>query len=97
MTIKIWENGQINTKNLEIWGRFFENLDNRKVAYDKVGNIIISTVFLGIDHSILDEIESPILFETAIIKGDDIEIEERYTSYEKVIEGHNKYKDLIDD
>jgi len=48
--------------NIERWALAFEQCD-RIVAQAEVGSSMISTVFLGIDHSFIDD-GPPILFET---------------------------------
>ena len=50
--------------DLLTWGRAFEKL-NRRVKRTVIGEISVSTVFLGLDHGFGDK-GSPILFETMI-------------------------------
>lgn len=50
------------------WGRWFESAD-RKIARDQRGDVIVSTVFLGMEHG-RDEIGQPLLFETMIFGGE---------------------------
>lgn len=45
------------------WGEWFETAD-RIVAKTEVGSILISTVFLGLDHAWHDG--APLLFETMV-------------------------------
>lgn len=49
------------------WARWFETAD-RIVAQDNVGDVRISTVFLGIDHRFGDD-GPPLIFETMIFGG----------------------------
>ncbi len=38
--------------DISIWGAWFEKSDDaRVVAQDNIGDIFVSTVFLGIDHN----------------------------------------------
>lgn len=53
-------------------------------------NIIISTAFLGYDHSFDNEKEVPILWETMIFGGKHDQHQERYTSKEEAMEGHER-------
>ena len=46
------------------WGRWMENGDNQRVALDEFGDMRVSTVFLGIDHSWGGG--TPTLFETML-------------------------------
>ena len=62
----------------------------------KVGNIEISTVFLGLDHSFGGK--KPLLFETMIFGGKLDQEQERYTTWEQAEKGHkgmvNKVKEV---
>lgn len=46
------------------WGKWFQAAD-RRVARTEIGPIVVSTVFLGIDHNFGSE-GDPLLFETMI-------------------------------
>ena len=48
------------------WGQWFEDAD-RRVARDEIGDYTVSTVFLGLDHSMGGA--EPQLFETMVFKG----------------------------
>lgn len=50
------------------WGRWFANGGNRLVAFYQNGDVRVSTIFLGIDHSCRRG--PPILFETMIFGGE---------------------------
>lgn len=64
----------------------------RRIARTELpSGILISTVFLGLDHNFGDE--PPILFETmAFAHGNVSEdlCQQRYNTYDEAIEGHNK-------
>ncbi len=49
------------------WGRKFE-VQDRVVGHDVVGDVRVSTVFLGLDHSWGDG--PPLLFETMVFGGE---------------------------
>ena len=49
------------------WAQKYEKM-NRRVALDYVGDIKISTVFLGLDHAF--DGGPPMLFETMVFGGD---------------------------
>lgn len=78
--------------DIKKWAPWFEDPQNRRVAFDQVGAITISTVFLGIDHSHTAHRHKPILWETMIFHafGDLEHYQERYTSYEDAVEGHQR-------
>jgi hypothetical protein len=48
------------------WAKQFETTD-RRVAQDYVGNVRVSTVFLGLDHNYWGG--EPLLFETMVFDG----------------------------
>jgi hypothetical protein len=63
--------------NLETWAIWFETAD-RIVARDEVGASLVSTVFLGLDHSFGKG--PPILFETMVFTDGDGGADERRCS-----------------
>lgn len=72
------------------WAAFFEDIDQRMIARDDLGEVLISTVFLGLDHSYSDE-GPPLLFETMVFntkKGE--EDMYRYSSWDEAVAMHNK-------
>jgi len=73
---------------------WMENNPERKaVKQDKIGDVFISTVFLGLNHAWNSDI--PVLWETMIFGGEHDQYQDRYTSYEDALEGHKKALDLI--
>lgn len=71
--------------DLWTWAEEFESRD-REVAFDRVGDIYVSTVFLGLDHAFGDG--EPLLFETMIFGGPLDEYTRRYATWEQAEEGH---------
>lgn len=69
------------------WGRWFETAD-RKVAGTKIGEVEVSTVFLGLDNSFGGGI--PILFETMMFGGEYNGYQERYATWEEAEKGHKE-------
>lgn len=69
------------------WAKWFEETD-RTIALDIVGNLRVSTVFLGIDHAFQEGVK-PILFETMTF-GDDLDRQQRYCTKEEALQGHAK-------
>lgn len=75
------------------WARWYEKA-NRHAGKTTIGEVTVSTVFLGLDHSWDGKI--PILFETMIFGDDKFEdYQERYSTWDEAIEGHNKAVALI--
>jgi len=76
-----------------------ENPKRKTVGYDKLkdpngDDVCVSTVFLGLDHSWNGG--KPILWETMIFGGkNDQAYQERYSSYEDALEGHQKAINFI--
>lgn len=58
------------------------------VRYDCGDGAWVSTVFLGIDHAFGDG--PPVLWETMIFGGPHNDYQERYTSYEDALAGHER-------
>jgi hypothetical protein len=72
------------------WSKMFENVDNRTVAKTEVAaGIVVSTVFLGLDHQIGEG--PPLLFETMVFNdyGDDGQ-QYRYSTWDEAEAGHKK-------
>ena len=73
----------------KVWGKWMDKT-NGSVNKTKKGNISVSTVFLGIDHSYGTEQagQKPILFETMIFGGLHDGYMERYCTWEEAEAGH---------
>lgn len=63
------------------WGAMMQNAGSRRVAETKIGEVRVSTVFLGIDHSFGDGV--PLLFETMAFGGPLDEEQDRCTTWEE--------------
>jgi hypothetical protein len=63
---------------LEEWGRWFEEASangQRTIGFDSIGEVDVSTVFLGLDVGIawmFDERAPPLLFETMVFPDCDL-------------------------
>jgi hypothetical protein len=78
-----------NTKAVDLmtWAKWFEKTE-RHVADDKVGDVRISTVFLGLDHSFCGA--EPLLFETLVFGGSLDGEMERYSTWDEAEAGHKQ-------
>jgi hypothetical protein len=86
----ITDDGGLKPVGLMEWAKWFEaNPEKRIVRKDSVGDVGISTVFLGMDHR-FGENGPPILWETMVFGGKHDNYQERYTSEEDAIVGHEK-------
>lgn len=72
--------------DLMTWARWLETAD-RKVARDQIGDTVVSTVFLGIDHGhgFTDE---PLLYETMIFGGPHNDYQERCSTKAQALDMH---------
>lgn len=70
------------------WARWFqEHNSDRQIALTKLpGDVTVSTVFLGLDHSF--EPGKVLLFETMIFGGELDETQYRYETREQALKGH---------
>lgn len=82
----------VKVDNLLTWGRWMETED-RIVEKSTIGTIIVSTVFLGIDHSFGGT--EPLLFETMIFGGKNDGYQERYSTWDEAVKGHSKTIKLV--
>jgi hypothetical protein len=73
--------------DLMAWVSFIDR-DRNRVALDERGDVTVSTVFLGLDHSFRPGDGPPVLWETMIFGGKHDQYQERYTSHVEAVEGH---------
>ena len=67
------------------WARAFEKED-RRVAMDSIGEVCISTVFLGLDHQFGDG--PPLIYETLVMGGEMDHDMDRYSTRGEAESGH---------
>lgn len=77
------------------WTLFLEDLARRRVAETFVGEIRISTVFLGIDHAF--GLGPPLLFETMVFGGPHDGWLDRYSTWDEAVAGHARVVKRIQD
>ncbi len=82
------KNHELIEADLITWAKFFEDIKNRKVAKDIIGEIEVSTVFSGLDHNWGGG--EPLLFETMIFGGERDEEQHRYHTWKEAEKGHKK-------
>lgn len=66
---------------------------NRVVEQTTIGDIFVSTIFLGLDHNFYGG--TPILFETMIFGGFADDYQERYETWEQAEAGHKLAVDMV--
>lgn len=82
------------------WGKWFsENNERRVIRKTKIdnGNIVVSTVFLGINHNFRDG--EPLIFETMVFCINELNpmhnYQLRYSDKVSAVSGHKKIVDSI--
>lgn len=74
------------------WADWLETAD-RRVAETQIGDIWVSTVFLGMDHGFFSD--DPLLFETLVFPTEEFGTMVRYFTWEEAEEGHRKVVQAI--
>lgn len=73
--------------DLMTWARWYEKAE-RHVGNDHIGEVHVSTVFLGLDHSFGEG--PPQLFETMIFGGPHSDYQERCSTWEEAEAMHQR-------
>lgn len=74
--------------DLMTWAAWYKTgVDKRRVAADAIGDVRVSTVFLGMNHA-HTPVEPPLWFETMVFNGPLDGEMDRYTTWEAAAEGH---------
>jgi hypothetical protein len=98
------KNEVVACNNFEEWAKNQSQI--RQIAQTKIPSklgseeVSVSTIFLGIDHSLdfyNSENRTPIVFETMIFGGAHDQYQERYSTYDEAIMGHNLAVALVDE
>ena len=77
--------------DLIVWAKWMERANKERIVQKaELGNSIVSTVFLGLDHSFGDDSGIPILYETMVFGGALADEEQRYSTKEQALEGHRQ-------
>jgi hypothetical protein len=90
----------VPTDDIMAWGALFEperggEKGGRAVGKDTIGEVFVSTVFLGIDHSYGDG--PPLLFETMVFRGHLDERQWRYSTWDQAEAGHARIVQAVRD
>jgi hypothetical protein len=78
------------------WSSLLRDPDYRRVSQTVLGDVIVSTVWTGLDHSFGLNDSAPI-FETIIIGGLYDDYRERYRTEASALSGHKRAMDLAMD
>ena len=80
---------KIKVVDLITWAKWFETAEKeRRVAQNFIGDVHVSTVFLGLDYNW--GTGKPLLFETMIFGGERDGETERYATWNEAEKGHKK-------
>lgn len=75
------------TEGMAAWNAWCTCGGNRIVARTMIGSVLVSTVFLGVDHSFGSG--PPLLYETMVFGSEEFANEqERYTTRAEALAGH---------
>jgi hypothetical protein len=72
--------------DLLAWGKWMQDGD-RIVAQTMVGEVRVSTIFLGLDYN-FHLSGPPLLFETMVFGGELDQEQERYSNWDEAVAGH---------
>lgn len=87
------ENGQVHEEpDILKWGAWYSTAE-RHIGDDTIGNVRISTVFLGIDHQWMNG--PPLLFESMVFGGEHDGYQERYHTRDEAIAGHQRLVEMV--
>jgi len=76
------------------WANWFSVIENRRVDFTVIGDVEISTVFLGLNHS-FGLTDKPVLYETMVFGGKHDGHCQRYCTREEAIAGHSLCVDMV--
>jgi hypothetical protein len=76
----------VEEPDLFAWGRWLQEADRIVRRSVLEGGVVISTVFLGLDHDMGGE--GPKLFETMILGGPEKNARRRYATWDEAEDGH---------
>lgn len=75
------------------WAAWYEKAD-RHVAKHTIGDVTVSTVFLGLDHAFAEN-ERPMLFETMVFGGTHNGTQDRCSTWEEAEAQHARTLALV--
>lgn len=79
--------------SVDTWGKWMQKT-NRAVAKTAIGDVLVSTVFLGLDHNFGGG--APLLFETMIFGGVHDQYQDRCSTWEQAEVMHKEAVDLVE-
>lgn len=97
---KLAEDGKtpIPVKDVLEWAKFFEDKEKRIVKQDHFGDVMVSTVFLGMDHGFSFSQGPgyrPVLWETMVFNGSEGGWQSRARSLDEALIQHDQAVALV--
>jgi len=83
----VMDGDDIRQVDVREWAVMFDR-DSRRIGLDQIGDMSVSTVFLGLNHAYDDG--PPLLFETLVSGGPASDEMERYSTKAEAIAGHQR-------
>lgn len=83
------EGEPVAVESVQEWSTWFSTGDRRHVAEDTVGDVRVSTVFLGLDHNFTGN-GKPVLWESMVFGGELDQEQWRYDSLQAAMDGHGE-------
>jgi hypothetical protein len=77
----------------QFWISKLRDLDYKRVAYTVIGEMYVSTVWLGLNHSFVDG--PPEIFETMVFGGELDQEQWRYSTIEQARAGHEDVVTIV--
>ena len=71
------------------WLHILEDPEKKRVALTGHGDVIITTIYLGVDHGY--GYGPPLIFETMVFGGEFDKEQERYSTIEQARAGHDRW------
>lgn len=84
----------VEAKNLLEWCSWFEHSGERILRKSKFSDIVVSTVFLGIDHNFTGK-GPPVVFESMVFGGQHDQLCRRCCTYPEALQQHNELVQLV--
>jgi hypothetical protein len=81
-----------NPIEMEVWSNLHRNRDYRTVRQDRLGDVLVSTIWLGMNHAFDDNV---LIFETMIFDGERDGEQWRWTTEAEALAGHQAIMDEI--
>lgn len=88
------DNGVVRETDVDGYIEQYKNDESRRVAKDEVAGVVVSTVFLALDHGWTGK-GPPVLFETMIFGGEHDGYQERCCTLSEAIQMHAVALELV--